>query len=106
METIRIIRTNTYQILVNKVAEDLFCVIFHRPLPGISMGSTLAEYNREDWAIAAAEKFPKMYDIAQQEGYSLLGDEFVYRDGTRVHVGLSLDADRSETDFRSMLMRN
>lgn len=92
-----------YSLQVRKEADEQFDIVF-RSFIDPQRDCVLDNFGTEAWAISAAKKFAPMYKVAQDCGFALVGDEFVEpKSGRRISVGLALDADRSEREFRAML---
>ena len=53
----------------------------------------LDQSENKEYAALSAEKFPDLYEIAQNEGYNLSGDEFVNRAKRSISVNEAFDRD-------------
>jgi len=100
----RVYRSNhhQYDMEVHKTADDSYLVVKVGPI-NVGNGHILTRRESKEDAIRAAEQFPKMYAIAQQEGFGLNDEDFVHSDGRKVWISYAFDIDRSEDNFRRLL---
>ncbi|PZT54147.1 hypothetical protein [Paenibacillus silvae] len=74
MTIIHTVKTNTYNVLVIEENNE-YCIVFNDAVTGRK--ELLERSEDEDYSTSSAKNFPKLYEIAQNEGYTLSGDEFV-----------------------------
>lgn len=96
------IHHNQYELTIEQTSDYMYLIVMRRFVQG-GADKILANFPSKRFAIQAAERFPEMYTIAQQEGYSLNGNEFVHPKGKRVPVSYAFDLDRSANNFHSLL---
>lgn len=99
MSIIHTVEKNTYKVLVTNQDGEYY-IRFHDPVTGRSQ--VLDRSEDREYAISSAEKFPTLYEIAQNEGFTLLEDEFVNK-GRSVTVNEAFDTDRTNEEFKSLL---
>lgn len=100
MSTIHTTNTNTYKIHVNE-EQGGYYIVFNDTVTGRSI--VLDQSSSKEYAISSAEKFPELYKIAQNEGYTLSRDEFINRTKRGISVNEAFDTDRSLRDFENLL---
>lgn len=101
MSTIHTVNQSTYIISVVE-KEDHYSIMFNNLVTGRTI--ELDQSESKDYALTSADKFPELYTIAQNLGYTLNGDEFVNKYGRSVSVNEAFDIDRDTTAFKELLI--
>lgn len=97
---IHVVSTNSYQVVVSE-QEGNYSILFKDPVAKRVISLDRSE--DKEYAISSANKFPKLHEIAQHQGFTLSGDEFVNKVGRSITVNEAFDTDRSFFDFESLL---
>jgi len=93
-----------YTIVVNKLAEESFDVLFlpHHAHHAIEIENVHSKRH----AIEGAKNFPTFYAIAIEHGFSLTTQYFKHRDGREVHTSFAMDLDCTKERFTNLLLGN
>jgi hypothetical protein len=89
------------EIQVIKEEEDLFHVGIVSKATALGSGNVLEEYSSEPVAIEAAERLCRIYSVAKESGYHLLGNFFTKHDKEQVNAIDLMNADFSNEQIAS-----
>jgi hypothetical protein len=83
------------EIQVNQKENDVFLVSIISNATPLGAGNILEEYPSESKAIEAAERLFRIYSVAKENGYHLLGTFFTKHEKEKIDVTLLMNADYS-----------
>ena len=109
MKTIYTENYDQFKMIVEETDDQKYTlsIQFTQSTPLINAGEKLPldEFINKQDAFKASQQFPKMYRVAEEEGFYFNGTEFKHPkvQGNFVHISIALDLDRSAENFRSYL---
>jgi hypothetical protein len=87
------------EIQVNHKEDNIFLVSILSNATPLGSGNVLEEYPSEAAAIEAAERLLRIYTVAKENGYHLLGTFFTKHEKEKVDATKMMNADYSDEEL-------